>query len=195
MLALIAALALLFLLTLLLLPALGRQRKSQLRRNSASPASDMEDADDSDDDSNDAGRSPAAKAARKALREDGRLTLPAINFRPNEAELSQPSAALREQLAVLGEHLTQNKSAARETTTTATVRVTSIGHTDRQGSREHNLALSLRRAEAIADLLAGEYRVPRERIRAIGRGFSEPVADNSTPDGRQRNRRVVVELE
>lgn len=190
-LVLIAVLALLFLLTLLLLPALGRHRSRAPGNGDAMHAADKASGTDTDPES-----AEPTPAARRALREEGRLTLPAINFRPNEAELSQPSAALREQLAVLGDYLASQKTSTQSgTRAPAAMKVSIVGHTDRQGSREHNLALSLRRAEAIADLLAHDYDVPREHIRAIGRGFSEPVADNGTPDGRQRNRRVVVELE
>lgn len=64
------------------------------------------------------------------------------------------------------------------------------GHTDADGPDAHNLDLSRRRAESVraelADLLAGVT------IRAEGRGESDPVADNGTPDGRARNRRVTI---
>lgn len=65
------------------------------------------------------------------------------------------------------------------------------GHTDNVGTREYNLALSKRRADAIAAML-GEGGFPFDRIDAKGLGFSLPIADNSTAEGRAKNRRVVI---
>lgn len=66
-----------------------------------------------------------------------------------------------------------------------------IGHTDADGSDAYNQALSERRANAAANLLAS-YGTPRDRIRTMGRGESEPVADNTTEWGKQQNRRVEI---
>lgn len=66
-----------------------------------------------------------------------------------------------------------------------------IGHTDSRGSDEYNQALSERRASSAANLL-GSYGVPRDRVRTMGRGETEPVADNETEWGMQQNRRVEV---
>jgi len=65
------------------------------------------------------------------------------------------------------------------------------GHTDNIGTREYNLALSKRRADAIAAML-GEGGFPFDRIDAKGLGFSLPIADNATAEGRAKNRRVVI---
>ncbi|MEO7253428.1 MAG: OmpA family protein [Casimicrobium sp.] len=65
------------------------------------------------------------------------------------------------------------------------------GHTDAVGAREYNLALSKRRAEAVARVLA-EGGFPIESIDAKGMGSTAPVADNGTSEGRAKNRRVVV---
>lgn len=70
-------------------------------------------------------------------------------------------------------------------------RVMVRGHTDNVGTREYNLALSKRRADAIAAML-GEGGFPFDRIDAKGLGFSLPIADNATPEGRAKNRRVVI---
>ncbi|WP_296229258.1 OmpA family protein [Ralstonia sp. UBA689] len=64
------------------------------------------------------------------------------------------------------------------------------GHTDNQGSGESNRKLSLERAEAVRQYLASQG-VPAERMRAAGAGDSQPVADNASPEGRQRNRRIT----
>lgn len=65
-----------------------------------------------------------------------------------------------------------------------------IGHTDADGSEEHNLALSQRRAESVHRWLAEREGIDTARMRTEGRGESEPVAANDSPDGKQRNRRV-----
>jgi outer membrane protein OmpA-like peptidoglycan-associated protein len=66
-----------------------------------------------------------------------------------------------------------------------------IGHTDNTGSAQYNQDLSSRRAQAVAGVLL-EAGVAPSRVRAFGRGETEPVATNLTPDGRQQNRRVEV---
>jgi outer membrane protein OmpA-like peptidoglycan-associated protein len=65
------------------------------------------------------------------------------------------------------------------------------GHTDATGSRDHNLDLSLRRAEAVRDYLA-MHGINPARISTQGLGPDYPVASNSTEAGRQQNRRVEV---
>jgi outer membrane protein OmpA-like peptidoglycan-associated protein len=69
------------------------------------------------------------------------------------------------------------------------LRVEITGHTDDRGSREHNLDLSQRRAEAVkASLVA--HGIDAGRIEARGEGPDVPVTTNSTPAGRQKNRRI-----
>lgn len=66
-------------------------------------------------------------------------------------------------------------------------------HTCRLGSEEYNLKLSTRRAKAVRDHLI-QKGVPPPSIRFHGHGYSEPIADNGTPEGRARNRRVEFRL-
>jgi outer membrane protein OmpA-like peptidoglycan-associated protein len=66
-----------------------------------------------------------------------------------------------------------------------------VGHTDNTGSAAHNQALSERRAGSVATVLRNEGVAPA-RLQTIGRGFTQPIADNSTPQGRQQNRRVEI---
>jgi outer membrane protein OmpA-like peptidoglycan-associated protein len=65
------------------------------------------------------------------------------------------------------------------------------GHTDWVGSDAYNEGLSQRRAQAVVEWLVSRG-IARERIAAVGRGESEPVATNATASGRQLNRRVEV---
>lgn len=71
--------------------------------------------------------------------------------------------------------------------------ITVEGHTDSQGSSSFNEDLSQRRAVSVREYLI-EQGVPSEMIRARGRGEEEPVASNSTAEGRANNRRVEIVL-
>lgn len=71
----------------------------------------------------------------------------------------------------------------------STIRV--VGHTDNTGSAAHNQALSERRANSVAAVLR-DGGVPAWRIQTIGRGLTQPIASNATPEGRQQNRRVEI---
>lgn len=68
------------------------------------------------------------------------------------------------------------------------------GHTDSQGEDKANQMLSERRAEAVRAYLL-DLGVDGERVRAIGLGESQPVADNETSEGRQENRRIEFKIE
>jgi outer membrane protein OmpA-like peptidoglycan-associated protein len=65
------------------------------------------------------------------------------------------------------------------------------GHTDAVGSDAYNQQLSQGRAEAVKAYLVGKGS-NAALIQAVGKGETEPIADNETDDGRQANRRVVV---
>ncbi len=67
------------------------------------------------------------------------------------------------------------------------------GHTDSIGSAAYNLKLSKLRAEAVAKALI-ERGISASRLTVIGKGESEPIASNDTPEGRALNRRVEVIL-
>ena len=65
------------------------------------------------------------------------------------------------------------------------------GHTDLTGTSAANQELSRKRAEAVRDYLV-ERGVPADRITAEGHGADQPVAENSTAEGRANNRRVEI---
>ncbi len=69
--------------------------------------------------------------------------------------------------------------------------VTIIGHTDNTGSDAINNPLSVDRANAARDYLVSRG-VARTRIATDGRGSREPIADNNTQQGRDKNRRVEI---
>jgi len=69
-----------------------------------------------------------------------------------------------------------------------------IGHTDNVGTDKENNDLSLRRAKQVKKLLIS-YGIDEVRLLALGRGESEPVADNATAEGRAANRRTEIKLD
>ncbi len=74
-----------------------------------------------------------------------------------------------------------------------TMRLQIIGHTDNVGSRPSNIKLSAARAEAVKAYLQ-QQGVDGSRFGVAGRGPDEPVADNATPEGRARNRRIQFQV-
>ena len=68
------------------------------------------------------------------------------------------------------------------------------GHTDAIGSDAYNQDLSARRAAAVKERIVQDYGIDPGRISTVGYGESRPIADNSTDEGRARNRRVIGEL-
>ncbi len=69
--------------------------------------------------------------------------------------------------------------------------VTIYGHTDNTGSRDVNVKLSNDRAESVSNFLVSNG-IQKTRLTTQGKAYDEPVADNSTADGRAKNRRVEV---
>lgn len=72
-------------------------------------------------------------------------------------------------------------------------RIVITGHTDNVGKADYNNKLSLSRAEAVRDYLLS-IGVDASKMEIVGKGESEPVADNSTAEGRAKNRRVEVDI-
>ena len=68
-----------------------------------------------------------------------------------------------------------------------------VGHTDSKGADDYNQTLSEKRATAASNYLAAQG-VSGARLRALGRGETEPVGSNDTESGRQSNRRVEIAI-
>jgi len=69
------------------------------------------------------------------------------------------------------------------------------GHTDSIGTDAYNMDLSKRRANMVKKYLETVFKVKASRISTVGYGESKPIASNDTSEGRQRNRRVVADIE
>jgi outer membrane protein OmpA-like peptidoglycan-associated protein len=68
------------------------------------------------------------------------------------------------------------------------------GNTDNTGSAEHNMKLSQQRADNVMNFLV-EQGIDASRLTAKGLGMTMPIADNSTKEGRQKNRRVDLVIQ
>jgi outer membrane protein OmpA-like peptidoglycan-associated protein len=66
-----------------------------------------------------------------------------------------------------------------------------VGHTDNKGAASYNMSLSERRAAAVKAYAVAQG-VPSARLTTLGKGFNEPIADNTTEAGRAANRRVEI---
>ncbi len=104
---------------------------------------------------------------------------------PSDISFDVGRAAIKPNFAPV---LTQFASSLGQNTATS---VTIIGHTDNTGSDAINNPLSIERAESTRDFLVGKG-VSRARIATDGKGSREPVADNATQAGRDKNRRVEI---
>jgi outer membrane protein OmpA-like peptidoglycan-associated protein len=120
-------------------------------------------------------------AAAESLAKTGLTSLSYIHFDIDSATIKPEfTKKLEEDLAVLQKRPSQ--------------RITVEGHTDSTHTKEYNLELSMRRALAVVDWLT-KHGVHAQRLEAKGYGKSRPVGDNSTPEGRARNRRVEIRLQ
>lgn len=111
--------------------------------------------------------------------EGWRLTLPAPLIFSFDSDVV--ATAARHSLTIVG----------RELNELGIDRVRVLGHTDNVGSKEYNLGLSKRRADAVAQAL-NEGGYPPDRTDTKGLGDSVPSADNTSAEGRAQNRRVVI---
>lgn len=68
-----------------------------------------------------------------------------------------------------------------------------IGHTDSVGSETYNQRLSEGRARSVAEYLSSRGVLPA-RLLIAGRGETQPIASNDTPEGRAQNRRVTIQI-
>ncbi len=74
-----------------------------------------------------------------------------------------------------------------------TLKIEISGHTDNTGGATTNQKLSRERAKAVVDYLLAQ-QIATDRLTFEGYGFSQPIADNKTEDGRQQNRHVEFKV-
>jgi OOP family OmpA-OmpF porin len=100
-----------------------------------------------------------------------------MEFATNSAEIAP---------AYYGEINTVGEFMQKYPTTTAIIE----GHTDNVGGHEYNMKLSMQRAENVVKYLVEKFGIERSRLSAKGYGFTRRIAYNTTPEGRQKNRRI-----
>lgn len=71
-----------------------------------------------------------------------------------------------------------------------TVKVKIVGHTSSDGDLNANMELSKQRAAAVKDMMIKEFGIDAAHLETEGKGPTQPVADNKTPEGKAQNRRV-----
>jgi hypothetical protein len=126
----------------------------------------------------DVGAVNEAKALADALAKDGHVAIYGIYFDVDKAQLRPDSeTALQHILALLKSD--------------STLKLEVQGHTDSTGTPPHNLTLSNDRAASVKAWLV-EHGIAEARLTPKGYGELQPVADNKTPDGRAKNRRVEL---
>lgn len=111
---------------------------------------------------------------------DAALANRIVEFESGQATLTETGMAILDQMAVVLQRLRGLK-------------VEVIGHTDNAGSRAGNLSLSQARAEAVRNYMASRG-IRADSISVSGEGPDRPVADNRTPEGRARNRRIEFKV-
>jgi len=111
---------------------------------------------------------------------DATLANRIIEFESGQATLTDAGKAILDQMSVALLKLRDK-------------RVEVIGHTDNAGSRAGNLSLSQARAEAVKTYVVGRG-VRADMVTVSGEGPDRPVADNRTPEGRARNRRIEFKV-
>lgn len=115
------------------------------------------------------------------LNREGHVILDDVHFRTGEVELGEGPVT---SLALLSQFLSDNPD----------VRLALVGHTDDTGDLQANIAVSMKRAEAVRARLVNGLGVSGDRIEARGVGYLAPLTSNATPEGRDRNRRVEAVL-
>ena len=119
------------------------------------------------------------RAIQEGLQRDGKVALYGVTFDTNKAVIREQSSEQLEQMA-------------KALQAQPKMKVFIVGHTDDQGEFEANMTLSQKRAQAVADALAGKYGIPASRMMPRGVANMAPVASNASDEGRAKNRRVEL---
>jgi outer membrane protein OmpA-like peptidoglycan-associated protein len=119
----------------------------------------------------------SGKDARTELLKTGKFSTTGIYFASGSAQIKPESHGVIKEIADA-----LNEDAA--------MKIEIIGHTDNTGNAPSNQSLSEKRAAAVQSYLNNNFQISNDRISTSGKGQSEPVADNSTPEGKAQNRRV-----
>lgn len=109
-----------------------------------------------------------------------RLTMQNLNFKPDSAELLPGENERLDQIAQVLKEVPNQMFLVE-------------GHTASVGYEKGEMKLSVERADSVADALI-QRGIPREKFICKGSGGTKPIADNSTPEGKAKNRRVEITI-
>ena len=115
-------------------------------------------------------------------REGMKLTVPERVLFDFNKFILKPEA--KETLSVVGDFIREHPAK----------RIIVTGYTDNIGSDAYNLKLSLQRAQSVADDLIYCEKIDPGLFKIVGRGKADPIAPNTTDEGRAKNRRVEIRL-
>jgi OOP family OmpA-OmpF porin len=118
-----------------------------------------------------------ANAILKELNETGKAIL-YINFDSGKATIKKESMPVVEQIIEMMKQAPE-------------IKISVEGHTDSDGSNESNLKLSEARAKAVVEAIT-KGGIDASRLSSAGFGEEKPIADNSTEEGKAKNRRVEL---
>lgn len=132
---------------------------------------------------------PVAKAAVASIAAPQQKAVPRaldldIQFQFNSDQLTNDGKDVLDQL---GAALKSDKLAGAKA-------VVLEGHADAKGSASYNQSLSYKRAQAARNYLSGRHGIPSEKLKAVGKGSSEPADPNNPEDEVNRRVRVIVEI-
>ncbi|MCK5620053.1 MAG: OmpA family protein [Candidatus Krumholzibacteria bacterium] len=119
------------------------------------------------------------KTMREQLDEDGKIVTHGILFDPDSHTIK-------------GESMKTLKEIGRLLEDDPDLRLSIEGHTDSDGSDDHNMTLSQNRANSVRQYLISTYGVSADRLVAKGWGESKPIDTNDSPEGKANNRRVEL---
>ena len=119
------------------------------------------------------------KSMRQQLEEEGKIITHGILFDPDSYTIKAESYKTLKQI---GQLLQDDPK----------LRFSIEGHTDSDGSDEHNITLSQNRSNSVRDYLISYYGISSDRLEAKGWGESKPIDTNDSLEGKANNRRVEL---
>ncbi|WP_149277606.1 OmpA family protein [Pareuzebyella sediminis] len=114
---------------------------------------------------------------RRKLLSDGKISTNGILFNSGSADIKPQSMGIIRQIYQV---MQQDQS----------LKLKIVGHTDADGDEAANMKLSKQRADAVKNALVSVYKISSDRLETEGKGETDPVGDNSNPEGKSQNRRV-----
>lgn len=123
---------------------------------------------------------PCETVRAPVIKRGEQIVLQGVHFDSGSAKLKRSS------YGVLDENVAKILNSRRN------LKIWVVGYTDDRGSEAMNQKLSERRADSVKNYFVSRG-IAASRIKAIGRGESNPIADNSTTTGRAQNRRIELE--